>query len=405
MPKLGMNMTKGVIVRWLVAEGTAVRAGEPLFDVETDKSVQSVESPASGVLARIVRQEKQEVPCLTVLAVITDPGEALPTDIPDTIADGVPPKAEVQVTEPGEEDRTGREAEERTRIRISPAARKLARELNVDITTIASADARITKEDIEAAYAARQAQIQKTAETVSEVTPVQRAARTVPEVAQAQPLEGVRRVVAERMSASARSVARVGLTLEADATELVAWRQRLNREGQQVGYTELLAKIVAHALHEFPYMNSQLVGNGIHQLADINVGVATDTERGLLVPVIRNADKKGVLQIHHDLAELLDRARKGRSMVEDLSGGTFTISNLGMFEIEEFLPIVNLPECAILGVGSIIEKPVAVGGQVEIRPRMALTLSFDHRLVDGAPAARFLQRVKHLINNPLGLLG
>ena len=142
----------------------------------------------------------------------------------------------------------------------------------------------------------------------------------------------------------------------------------------------------------------------IHEMADINVGVATDTERGLLVPVIRNADQKGIVQIHQELGELVERARIGRSTVEDLSDGTFTISNLGMFEIEGFLPIVNLPECAILGVGTIITKPVVVDDQIEVRPRVALTLSFDHRLVDGAPAARFLQRIKHLISDPLQLL-
>jgi pyruvate dehydrogenase E2 component (dihydrolipoamide acetyltransferase) len=196
----------------------------------------------------------------------------------------------------------------------------------------------------------------------------------------------------------------VGLTLEADATELVAWRQRLNREGHNVSYDELLAMLAARALQEFPYMNSQLVDGGVRDMPDINVGMAVDTERGLLVPVIRQANKKGVLEIHRTFSELLERARNGRSTVEDLSDGTFTISNLGMFEIEEFLPIVNFPECAILGVGAIVEKTVVVDGAVGIRPRVALTLSFDHRLVDGAPAARFLQRIKHLISDPLRLL-
>ena len=401
MPKLGMNMTKGTIVSWLVGEGAEIQAGQLLFEVETDKAVQPVESPTSGILAKIVRQEGEEVPCLTVLAVITDRGESLPARIPDTIAAGIQPRAEVQVIEPREEDRIVgpvlsvqdkcRESEEPRRIRISPVARELAKELNVDITTIVPTGARITKADVEVAYQAQQALAQK-------------AVRTAAEVAKARPLEGVRRVIADRMSLSARTVARVGLTLEADATELVAWRQSLSRDGHNVGYNELLVKLVAHALQEFRYMNCQLVDDQIREMADINVGVATDTERGLLVPVIRNADKKGVVQIHHELVELLERARNGRSTVEDLSDGTFTISNLGMFEIEEFLPIINLPECAILGVGAIVKKPVVVDDQVEIRPRMALTLSFDHRLVDGAPAARFLQRIKHLINDPLELL-
>jgi len=397
MPKLGVNMTKGTIVQWLQKEGAWVEAGQPLLLVETDKVVQEIEAPASGILAKIVKDENEEVPCLTVMAVITEPGEPLPADIPEVIPDGVRPTAEVEVAAPkGKRDAevADKETGERKRVPISPVARKLARELGVDIGKIVPKGQRITKADVEAAYQAQRAAIGVPA--IEEPS--------VEGVAKVMPLTGVRRTVAERMNLSARTVARVGLTLEVDATELVAWRERLRRGGNDVGYNELLARIVAHALQEFPYMNAQLVDNEIREMADINIGIATDTERGLLVPVIRKVNRKGVLEIHREFVEMVKRARDGRSTMDDLSGGTFTITNLGMYGVEEFLPIINVPQCAILGIGAIVKKPVAVDDRIEIRPRMAITLSFDHRAVDGAPAARFLQRVKHLIENPLEIL-
>lgn len=390
MPKLGVNMTKGTIVQWLQKEGAPVEAGQPLLAVETDKVVQEIEAPATGILAKIVKSEGEELPCLTVMAIITAPGEPLPEEIPDVIADGVRPEIEVEVVVPkGEAEAKSKKPKGRERIKISPIARKLARELGVDISKIVPSGKRITKEDIEAAYRAPQAAVgEPVAEGVAKVTP----------------LTGIRRTIAERMNLSARTVARVGLTLEADATELIAWRERLKRDGNDVGYNELLAKIVAHALGEFPYMNAQLVDDEIREMAEVNVGIATDTERGLLVPVIRNANNKEVLEIHREFQDQVERARGGKSTLDDLSGGTFTITNLGMYEVEEFLPVINVPQCAILGIGAIVKKPVVVDEEIAIRPRMAITLSFDHRVVDGSPAARFLQRVKHLIENPLDIL-
>jgi pyruvate dehydrogenase E2 component (dihydrolipoamide acetyltransferase) len=166
------------------------------------------------------------------------------------------------------------------------------------------------------------------------------------------------------------------------------------------GYNDLLAKIVAMALRQFPYMNARLTPDAIERLAHVNLGMATDTERGLLVPVIRDADKKSVRQFGTEFRELVDRARNARSLPDDLTGGTFTITNLGMYDVLAFTPVINLPEAAILGVGCITPKPVARNGQVEVRQMLILSLVFDHRLVDGAPAARFLQYVKDLIEEP-----
>jgi pyruvate dehydrogenase E2 component (dihydrolipoamide acetyltransferase) len=216
-----------------------------------------------------------------------------------------------------------------------------------------------------------------------------------------KPMTRLRRKIAEHMDQSARSVARVGLTLEADATALIDWRERLKAEGVKVSYNVLLAKLVAAALREFPYMNAQLVDDEtILEMDDINIGIAVDAEQGLLVPVLGEVDKKEVTALQEEYAVLTERALSGKSTLADLEGGTFTITNLGSLEIEQFMPIINVPECAILGVGAIVKKPVVRQDQIEIRPMMSLTLAFDHRLVDGAPAAKFLQRVKHLIHDP-----
>jgi pyruvate dehydrogenase E2 component (dihydrolipoamide acetyltransferase) len=203
------------------------------------------------------------------------------------------------------------------------------------------------------------------------------------------------------MNRSARSVARVGLTLEADVAALIDWRGRLEAEGTKVSYNVLLAKLVAAALREFPYMNAQLVDDqAILEVDDVNIGIAVEAERGLLVPVLVQVDTKEVTALQDEYAALTERASSGKSTVADLEGGTFTITNLGSLEIEQFMPVINVPECAILGVGAIVKKPAVVDDQIEIRPVMSLTLAFDHRLVDGAPAAKFLQRVKHLIESP-----
>jgi pyruvate dehydrogenase E2 component (dihydrolipoamide acetyltransferase) len=193
----------------------------------------------------------------------------------------------------------------------------------------------------------------------------------------------------------------VTLTTDVDATELVAARTHLLGElGEKVAYDALLIMIVARALREFPYMNVRLTDQGIEMLPQINISAAVDTERGLLVPVVRQADQMRLAEINRTLREQAERARAGRSLPDDLTGGTFTITNLGMYGIDTFTPIINPPECAILGVGRILARPVGLNGQIVLREMMALSLSFDHRLVDGAPAARFLARISQLIERP-----
>ena len=219
------------------------------------------------------------------------------------------------------------------------------------------------------------------------------------------PITAVRRAIAERMAASAHTAAPVTLTTEADATELVRLRAQLLEDGRGPvpSYVDVLAKLVAAALAEHPMLNARLDGDVIRQSAAVNMGIAVDTERGLLVPVLRDVAVKSLRQIAQESAALIERARAGRLTADELTGGTFTITNLGMYEIDAFTPIINLPECAVLGMGRIVAKQVVVDAEAErvaIRQMVFLSLTFDHRLVDGGPAARFLQRVKQYVERP-----
>ena len=228
---------------------------------------------------------------------------------------------------------------------------------------------------------------------------------TDPDILERVPLSGVRAIIAERMAMSVHTTARVTLVIEVDATQLVQMRERLKGRvekewGFAPGYNDLLAKMVATALRKFPYMNARLTDDAILHLKAINMGMAVDTERGLLVPVIRDADKKSLRQFGLEFRELVERARQRKSLPDDLTGGTFTITSLGAFGIDAFTPVINYPEAAILGVGRIAPRPTVVDGQLAVRTMCTLSLVFDHRLVDGAPAARFLAYLKEIIEEP-----
>ena len=310
-----------------------------------------------------------------------------------------------------------------TGLKVSPLARRLAGELGVDVEALAARlpGKRIERADI-AAEAAR-------SQVVAPTAPAIPAAPAVPAVpflpaGTTLPITPVRRTIADRMATSAHTVAPVTLTTEADATELVRLRKQLkddaavgaglasaqNASAQPVpSYNDLLAKLTALALLEHPAVNARFEGDAIVQAATVNIGVAVDTDRGLLVPVLRDVQTKSLRQIARESAALIEKARTGRVTVDELQGGTFTLTNLGMYEIDAFTPIINLPECAILGVGRIVPKQVVVDAEAErvaIRQMLFLSLTFDHRLVDGAPAARFLQRVKQYVERPyLWLVG
>jgi len=309
------------------------------------------------------------VPVAQALGVIAAPDEQILET--EAVAEAAVKEVEEAAAVPEKE--TAEKAEER--VVASPAAKRLAREHGVDLTKVRGSgpEGRIVEEDV------RQF-VERT--------------KTQPRVREIIPLTGIRKTTAERVSQSARTAPHSTITMEVDMTNA----SRLRGEAQ-ASYTDMLVKAVAKSLREQPVMNATLEDEQIKVFEDVNVGVAVATEKGLVVPVVHNADKKSLSEIASALKGLVERAREGRLTKEDVTGGTFTITNLGMYGVDVFIPIINPPETAILGVGRVTEKPVVVNGQITIKPVVQLSLSFDHRIVDGAPAAQFLQRVKQILES------
>jgi len=377
MPQLGLTMTEGTIIQWFKAEGDPVRQGEQLYEFETDKAVMQVEAQADGVLGKVLVGEGVAVSIGGTVAWIVAPGEEIPEEIAEEVSC---PKAPVPVVMAPPAEAEGRGE----RVRASPVARRLAEEAELDLATVQGTGpgGRITKEDVEQALAQMKG-------------PPPPAA-----VAVGVPLTGLRAVIARRMAESAHTTAAVTLTTEVDAGELVALRETLRAEIEGVSYNDLFILIVARALRAFPFMNARLQGEAIEQLTEVHVGLTVEAERGLVVPVIRHADRKSLRQIAQERRELVEQARVGQATPDDLTGSTFTLTNLGMYGVDAFTPLINLPETAVLGVGRIAERPVVRQGQMVARPTLWLSLTFDHRLVDGAPAARFLQHIGRLVEQP-----
>jgi pyruvate dehydrogenase E2 component (dihydrolipoamide acetyltransferase) len=441
IPKLGQTVEEVTLVKWLIADGAKVSQGQEVMEVETDKAVFPVEANAKGYIHIGPFREGQVLPVLTVVAIIgkeTDKFEtvsAAPTAGENEPETAIPA---LEITTPAD-----RKTSAQGEVFASPRARKLAAQKNVDLGQVSPTGyggERVVERDVQAFLAAApkatpvaqrmaaeegvdlralsgsgpHGKIVK--EDVARAMPAVTAA-PVPapailpeaEVVERIPLKGVRGIIAERMGASVHTTARVTLVMEVDATELVNARERIKARvteewGFAPGYNDLLAKAVAMALRKFPYMNARLAPDAIELLGHVNIGLAVDTERGLLVPVVKDADLKSLRQFGSEFRQMVDRARAGRALPDDISGGTFTITNLGMYEVDAFTPVINLPEAAILGVGRIAAKAVPLGGAIVVRQMLTLSLVFDHRLVDGAPAARFLQYIKQLIEEPYLLI-
>ena len=338
-----------------------------------------------------------EVPIGTVLAYLLGPGEDTPAAAANDgprrsgTATSAAPELASSLANGAAETGAAKLGEKVGRIVASPRARRAAEARGIDWRSLTGSGrgGRILERDVASA-----------APTAAEAVPTP--------AEPALPLQGIRRLTAERMALSAKTVAAVTLTTEADATALVRLREQAVAEQRNAAddlptYTDLMIKVVALALAEHPSLNAELTEHGIVQHPTANVAIAVDTEHGLIAPVVRDAANQSVSAIASETQRLIAAARHGSIRKEDLEGGTFTITNLGMFEIDAFTPMVNLPQCAILGLGRIIAKPVVVDAaseQVGVRRMLSLSLTFDHRLVDGAPAARFLQRIKHLVERP-----
>jgi pyruvate dehydrogenase E2 component (dihydrolipoamide acetyltransferase) len=403
-------MESGTIVRWLKTEGDAVSKGEPLYELDTDKVTQEVEAESDGVLLKIVIADG-EVDVGTTVGIIgaqdedvaallagaqggngdapaaTRPAPVSETPAPSSSADAAP-AGDVAMDEVPQPSATTRAPGEH--VKASPLARRIARERGVDIGQIAGTgpEGRVIAEDVENA-AARPAAAAARAPASPDVEIVE--------------LTSTHKTIARRLT-EAWAAPVFQLTVTADATELVATRERmveLLREGEtKPTVSDVLTRIVASALVRHRPVNANFVDGKIHRFAAANVGLAVAAPTGLVVPVIRDADRKSVQQIAADRADIVSRAREGKLKLPDLEGGTFTISNLGMYGIEQFVAVLNPPQVAILAVGSIEDRPAAIDGEFAILPTMTMTLTCDHRAIDGSEGAEFLRTVKQFVEAP-----
>jgi len=425
MPRLGLTMVEGKIVEWYKKDGEWVDKGEPLFSIENEKATLDIESPASGKL-EIQIEPDIVVPILSPVGLIhtREKSSSHHAVQKETQATDMKAASSIEKVSAGVINKSF------DQIRISPRARKAAREAGLDLSQVSGSGIRgmIVTADLPAKAAQEFHAVKATpvarkmaAETgvdlagVTGTGPrgmvrkedVEKCRQSVPvpvEPAAPEPLSGLRKVIAERLGKSWNERPQANLTTEVDASLFVKARVQINQELSKkdikISYNTLLIKLVAQAIHEFPYMNVSLLPEGLQHHNQVNVGLAVDTPRGLMVPVVRDADHKNFECIQQDLDAIIQRTLAGTATWDDVTGGTFTITNLGAFEIDAFTPLINPPESAILGIGRIHEKPVVVDGQIVVREMMSLSISFDHRLVDGAPAARFLQRVKQFIEQP-----
>ncbi len=443
LPQWGMEMQDGTIIRWLKKEGDTVQEGEPIVEIETAKLQTELESTASGILAHIVAQEGEIVPIRGLLAVIAAPGEDVPrpagASSPAKSAAQpaeIPPSPPLQRGEGGISEPPG----EATHVQVVPAARRLAQQHGIDLSTVEGSGTRgrILIEDVEKAIqtpaglpepstngarvqvvpAARRLAGQNDIdlgqvhgsgpggriliEDVEQAIAGQGAAAPATGTQQVVELTGIRRTIATRLLQSLQTMAQVTVTTEANVSEAMTLRQGLSRHQQDGNLSplHLVIKATARALKEHPRLNALQMEDKVQLVDQINIGVAVSLEEGLITPVIRDADTKSLSQLAQEGRELAAKTRDGTAKPEDVTGGTFTITNLGAFEIDAFTPIINPPQVGILGVGRVVEKPVIIEGQVAKGSMMYLSLTFDHRIVDGAPASEFLQSVKKYLEDP-----
>jgi len=413
MEALSPTMEEGQLVRWLKAEGDTVASGEILAEIETDKATMELVARGDGVLRKIFLPEGGTVPVGEVIAVIADPDEdisgiagasAVPAPSA-TSAPGTPPAVQEEsaaVASAAQSEAAAPSpappAAPSVRVKASPLARRLAEEMGVDLLRVAGTGpaGRIVKRDIEEARAAAAA-----APAAVASVPIWSADEAEYEDV---PLSQVRKTIAKRLTESLSPIPHFFLTVDVDMARTMAARARINAAleptGEKVSINDLIIKATAMALRQHPDCNAQWHGGFIRRFHAVHIGVAVAIEDGLITPVVRHAHAKGVAQIAREVKEMAARARQKKLMPEEYTGSTFSISNLGMFAIHEFTAVINPPEAGILAVGGIEETPVAVEGEVVVRPRMRMTMSCDHRVIDGARGTRFLATLRTMLEEP-----
>ncbi|NHJ13698.1 MAG: 2-oxo acid dehydrogenase subunit E2 [Candidatus Thorarchaeota archaeon] len=397
MQRMSVAMEYGVILKWLKNEGDQVKAGEPVVEIFGEKNEFELEAPAEGILLKILCDVNDEIPISEPIALIGEKGEKVPDIKPkklsSRVAGAIPETAAAQVEAVKTEKVAPIEAKHQEsrmpsgRIRASPRAKKKAKELGIDLTfmTGSGPEGRIVEKDVEAH------------KPQAAAVPLDRKVRGV------ETLTPLRRTIARRMTQSAQNP-HITMITEIDMTEVVALREDINarsqKKGIRVSFNDIIVKAVADVLERFPKFNATLVGNDLHLLEEIHIGVAMATETGLLVPTIRNANKKSITQIAAETKDVGRRIKTNEIQPDELTGSTFTVSNLGPFKVDLFIPVINPPETAILALGQIKKKPVVMDDMIAIRSTMMASCAVDHRVLDGAPAGQFLQALKDYLESP-----
>jgi pyruvate dehydrogenase E2 component (dihydrolipoamide acetyltransferase) len=411
LPRLGQGMESGTIVRWLKSEGEKVEKGDPLYELDTEKVTQEVEADSSGVLLKILAGEGEEIEVGKAIAVIGEEGE----EVTEAKAEAEEP-TEVTEEEPAEEGEPAPEREEERergrgtapegptepeqrdnggRVKASPLARRIAKERGIDLAQLRGTgpEGRIVAEDVERVGASP-------AKAAPTAAPLSGEVETVK-------LNQMRKTIARRMTEAWQAPA-FQISMTADMSASIRLREalleRVEEGGVRPTYSDILTKVVALALMRHRDMNAHFAGDEVRLFPTANIGIAVAIPHGLVVPVIPSCEAKSIPEIAAARADVVARTRAGKLKTEDLENGTFTISNLGMYGVERFTAVLNPPQAGILAVGAIEERPVVVEGDLEIQPRMDLTLTVDHRSVDGATASEFLRTVKSFLEEPgLGL--
>lgn len=407
MPQLGLTMEEGTVAQWLKQEGDTVAKGDVLLEITTDKLTSEIESEADGVLLKIVAKEGEDVPVKGLLGYIGEAGETVGDAAPAAAPAAAAAPAEVPVAAPAPAPAAKADG---SRIRISPLARKTAAKLGVDYQNLAGSgpSGRIVQKDILAAAEAAKQQPVPVAEAPA-AAPAPAAKSGELELMDGDEvikLAGMRKVVAERMAKSAREIPTVTQNVKIDVTKLVAFRKQINEtSGQKFSMNDFILKAVANALRANPHILVSIDGNQIIKRAHVNLGMAVALDDGLIVPVIRDADKLSLSQISATAKDLAVRARENKLAMDEYKGSTFTISNLGMFGVETFDPIINQPDAGILGVCAVQDElDMDEEGKIFKKQVMRISFTFDHRLIDGAVAAKFELAIKELLEDPMRIL-
>jgi pyruvate dehydrogenase E2 component (dihydrolipoamide acetyltransferase) len=409
MPKLGFDMAEGTLIRWVKQVGDNINKGDVLAEIETDKATVEVESSASGVVLQHIVEQGTVVPVNAPIAVVGKAGEKVDAPVADSGAKKEEPKEEKKAEEKPAPQSSGKSdsvssavssSDSSSGIKASPLAKKIAKDNNVNLAALQGSgpNGRIVKKDVESALSGQPSALSKQSVVQSQITNYE---DTV------VPTTKLRQAIGRRLVESKTTIPHFYVTHEYKMDALMDMRKQINAylpDNEKVSVNDFILKATALSLRQFPNLNATIKGNEITQFGDVNVGVAVTVPGGLMTVVVKNTDQKGLRQISGEVKAMAGRAREGKVKPDDVDGSTFSTSNLGMYDVEDFIAIINPPEAAILAISSAREVPVVENGQIKAGWRMKATISVDHRVSDGAEAAQFMQKLAEFLENPVRML-